>query len=212
MMASSGAATMAVSKIAPVVLSPPIRHIATLHLNGLSDLLFTLPALHTLREEFPGAQISAVVRPELAALLEDSPLVNDLLLRPKGGVSAQAAMMAKLAATHFDIALSFSQSRQCSLLAFSTRAPVRVGYQGAKMEALLSHHVVENGPFSIDAALDLVRALGCAPRQLDYGDLLQISPSHSAAMQVLLDAKGVQGEICFGECQRRTRTRQTHYS
>ncbi len=186
---------MAVSKAAPVVLCPPIRHIATLHLNGLSELLFTLPALYTLREEFPDAQICSVVRPGLAALLEDSPYINELLLRPKGGMSGQAALMAKLATTHFDIALSFSQSRQCSLLAFSTRAPVRVGYQGAKMEALLSHHVVENGPFSIDNALDLVRALGCAPRQLDYGGLLQISPAHGKAVQVLLDEKGVQGEF-----------------
>lgn len=195
MMAASGAAAMTVSKVAPVVLCPPIRHIATLHLNGLSELLFTLPALYTLREEFPDAQICAIVRPGLAALLEDSPYINELLSRPKGGMSAQAALMARLAATHFDIALSFSQSRQCSLLAFATRAPVRVGYQGAKMDALLSHHVVEEGPFSIDSALNLVRALGCAPRQLDYGGLLQISPAHGKAMQLLLDEKGVPGEF-----------------
>ncbi len=195
MLAAGGAAAIAVSKATPITLSPPIRRIATLHLNGLSDLLFTLPALHALREEFPGAQICSVVRPGLAALLEDSPLINELLLRPKGGVSAQAAVMAKLASTHFDIALSFSQSRQCSLLAFATRAPVRVGFQGAKMEALLSHHVVEDGPFSINSALNLVRALGCAPRQLDYGSLLQISPAHGKAMQLLLDERGVSGEF-----------------
>lgn len=193
MVAAGGTAAMAVSQATPVVLSPPIRRIATLHLNGLCDLLFTLPALHTLREEFPDAQICSIVRPGLAALLEDSPLINELLLRPKGGVSTQAALMAKLASTHFDIALSFSQSRQCSLLAFATRAPVRIGFQGAKMEALLSHHVVEEGPFSIDSALNLVRALGCAPRQLDYGGLLQISPAHSRALQVLLEEKHING-------------------
>jgi ADP-heptose:LPS heptosyltransferase len=193
MVAAGNTAAMAVSHAAPVVLSPPIRRIATLHLNGLCDLLFTLPALHTLREEFPDAQICSIVRPGLAALLEDSPLINELLLRPKGGVSTQAALMAKLASTHFDIAVSFSQSRQCSLLAFATRAPIRVGFQGAKMEALLSHHVVEEGPFSIDSALNLVRALGCAPRQLDYGGLLQISPAHGLAVQVLLEEKGING-------------------
>ena len=201
---------MAVSHAMPVVLSPPIRRIATLHLNGLSDLLFTLPALHALREEFPDAQISSIVRPGLAALLEDSPLINELLLRPKGGVSTQAALMAKLASTHFDIAVSFSQSRQCSLLSFATRAPVRVGFQGAKMEALFSHLVVEEGPFSIDSALNLVRALGCAPRQLDYGGLLQISPAQSLAMQVLLEEKGISGAFVLanvsGERGREKRT------
>jgi ADP-heptose:LPS heptosyltransferase len=63
------------------------------------------------------------------------------------------------------------------------------------MEALLSHHVVEDGPFSINSALNIVRALGCSPRQLDYGGLLQISPAHGKAMQVLLDEKGVQGDF-----------------
>ena len=193
MVAAGGAAAMAVSHAAPVVLSPPIRRIATFHLNGLSDLLFTLPALHSLREEFPEAQICSIVRPGLAALLENSPLINELLLRPKGGVSTQAALMAKLASTHFDIAVSFSQSRQCSLLAFATRAPIRVGFQGAKMEALFSHLVMEEGPLSIESALNLVRALGCAPRQLNYGGLLQISPAHSRAVQVLLEEKGISG-------------------
>jgi ADP-heptose:LPS heptosyltransferase len=193
MMAAGSVAELSAASTLPVVLSPPIRRIATFHLNSLADLLFTLPALHTLREAFPEAQISTVVRPGLAALLEDSPLVNELLLRPKGGLSAQAALMARLASGHFDIAVSFSRSRQCSLLAFATRAPVRIGFQGAKMEALLSHQVVNEGPFCVDAALDLMRALGLAPRRLDYGGLLQTALSHSLAVDEILEKNGISG-------------------
>lgn len=193
MLAASRAAELSVAGTLPIVLSPPIRRIATFHLNGLDDLLFSLPALYSLRETFPDAQILTVVRSGLATLLEDSPLVNELLLRPKGGVSAQAALMARLASGHFDIALSFSQSRQCSLLAFATRASVRVGFHGSKMDALLTHQVAPDGPFSIDAALDLIRALGCAPRRLDYGGLLQISPAHSIGVDALLQQKKIDG-------------------
>ncbi len=200
MMAGSAAATFAVSSAAPVVLCPPIRRIATFHLNSLSDFLFSLPALHALREGFPGAHICAVLRPGLAALLEGSPLVNEILLRPKGGVSAQAALMARLTTHHFDIALAFSQSRQCSLLAFSTRAPVRLGYQGAKMDALLTHHIVCDGPFSMEAALDFVRALGCPARQYDYCGLVQPSPADAKTADALLEARGIGGEFLLAAC------------
>lgn len=200
MMAASAAATFAVSSAAPVVLCPPIRRIATFHLNSLSDLLFSLPALHSLREGFPGAHICAVLRPGLAALLENSPLVDEILLRPKGGVSAQAALMARLTTHHFDIALAFSQSRQCSLLAFSTRAPVRLGYQGAKMDALLTHHIAPDGPFTIEGALDFVRALGCPVHQYDYCGLVQPSPMDNKAADALLEARGMSGEFLLAAC------------
>ena len=192
-MLAAGAAELAVAGPLPVVLCPPIRRIVTFHHNGLCELLFTLPALHTLREAFPDAQICTVVRPGLAALLDDSPLVSELLTRPKGGLSEQATLMARLAAGHCDIALSFSPSRQCSLLAFATRAPVRIGYHGAKMESLLTHHVMPDGPFTIEAGLDLVRALGVAPRQLDYGGLLQLAPEHSFSVNTMLHQQRIEG-------------------
>ena len=200
---TAGAAALSVAgaaSAANIVLCPPINRIATFHLNSLSDLLFSLPALHALREGFPGAQISAVLRPGLAALLEDSPLVDELLLRPKGGLSTQAALMARLAAHHFDIALAFSQSRQVSLLAFATRAPVRLGYQGAKMEALLTHHIVQDGPFTMEGALDFVRALGCPVQKYDYCGLVYPSPAQNRAADDLLEAQGIQGEFLIAAC------------
>jgi ADP-heptose:LPS heptosyltransferase len=200
--ATAGAAALSVTSAsaASIALCPPIRRIATFHLNSLSDLLFSLPALHALREGFPSAHISAVLRPGLAALLEDSPLINEVLPRPKGGVSTQAALMARLAAHHFDIALAFSQSRQVSLLAFATRAPVRLGYQGAKMEALLTHHIAQEGPFTVDAALQFVRALGCPVQQYDYCGLIQPLPSATKVADALLEANQISGDFILAVC------------
>jgi hypothetical protein len=47
------AATANVVIASTVSMSVPVRRIVTFHLNDLSSLLFTLPALHALRESFP---------------------------------------------------------------------------------------------------------------------------------------------------------------
>ena len=181
-------------------LSVPVRRVVTFHLNGLSDLLFTLPALAALRESLPGATITSVVRPSLAPVLEQAPYVDEVWERPKGGLSAQASLMARLHAHHFDIAVLFSQSRNMALLAWSSGAPVRVGYVGSKMEALLTHRVPREGPPRIALHLELVRELGCKTPHLDYSNLLHTGVAATVRAQKLLDEAGIDEPFVLLGC------------
>ena len=122
-------------------LSVPVRRIVTFHLSSLTDLIWTLPALSAMRDSFPGAHITSVARPPLTALLRATASVDEVLSRPRGGLSSQAGLMARLHGAHFDIAVAFSPSRNTTLLAWSTGAAIRAGYEGAKMDALLTHRV-----------------------------------------------------------------------
>lgn len=207
-----GGKVIAVGKAAAVALAPgvaaanitlvtPVLRIATFHMNGLGDLLFTLPALLALRETFPGASICAVVRPALAPLLQDSPFVDEILLRPKGGLSSQASLMAKLHARHIDLAIAFSGSRNTTLLIWATRAAVRAGYADARMEALLTHLVPKVDPPTIEAHLDLVRGIGCAPCKYDYGGLVHISPPAAQKAKSLLLEQGITGPFIIVACE-----------
>jgi hypothetical protein len=184
----------------PASLSVPVRRIATFHLNGLGDLMFTLPALHALREGFPGATITAVVRPGLIPLLEKSPLVDEVLARPKGGLSAQAVLMSKLASRHFDMAITFSQSRQSVLLALATRAALRLGFEGRQNGFAASPTVCqrEGIPYTIESHLGLVRALGIKPRQHDYLDLLLVDPGLLPESRCPAGGNWCFGAICAG--------------
>ena len=186
------AAAMPATLTASVDLAVPVRHIVTFHLGGLSDLLFTLPSLLALRETFEGAMIYAVVRPELAPLLEGAALVDEILLRPRGGISAQAALMVKLRAHHMDIAVAFSPSRNTTLLAWSSGATVRIGLSTAHMEPLLTHAVLQEGVATVETYLDLVRVLGCQTRQYDYCNLLRIAPPYWQQADALLAEHGVE--------------------
>jgi lipopolysaccharide heptosyltransferase II len=183
-----------------VCLSVPVRRVVTFHLNGLSDLLFTLPALAALRESLPGAAITSVVRPSLAPILEAVPYVDEVWARPKGGLSAQASLMARLHAHHFDIAVVFSQSRNMALLAWSSGASVRAGYVGSKMETLLTHRVPREGPSRIALHLELVRELGCKIPHLDYGGLLHPGTQAQKNAQTLLDEAGIDEPFILVSC------------
>jgi ADP-heptose:LPS heptosyltransferase len=199
----------AVSKSCNATLSVPVRRIVTFHLNDLSGLLFTLPALQSLRQGFPGARITAVMRPSLAALMEDSPFIDEILLRPKGGISKQTALMLQLRQRHFDIALAFSPSRTSVMLAWSSGAATRVGLGSAKMEALLTNRVLDEGPATIETYLDMVRSIGCNARGCEYRGLLQVAPSQSLAAARLLKQHRVDGPFIAAAPQLTVRRRDS---
>ena len=65
----------------PPVSSP--RRILAIKLADLGDVLNITPALRALRHTFPSAQLDVLVNPHTAAVLHDSPLVDEVVLFPK---------------------------------------------------------------------------------------------------------------------------------
>jgi ADP-heptose:LPS heptosyltransferase len=96
------------------------------------------------------------------------------LLRAKGGLSEADRAHVATAPAHFDMALAFSPSRTSVMLAWSSGSATRVGLNSAKMEALLTHRVLDEGPATIETYLNMVRAVGCNARGSDYRGLLQV--------------------------------------
>jgi ADP-heptose:LPS heptosyltransferase len=183
-----------------IELSPPIRRIVTIHSGSLRELLLALPTVRAVRDHFDGAHLTGVVREGLTPLLRASNLFDEVLARPEGGLSAHAHLMAKLRVQHCDIALTFSTSRNGTLLAFSSGAGVRVGFDGAKMDALLTHRIAReeadsNELFCIDDYLDLARALGCSPRCQDYCQLLRPQIEDETSVRDWLRERGVDGDF-----------------
>jgi ADP-heptose:LPS heptosyltransferase len=190
-----------------IVLCAPVRRIVTVHSGSLRELLFALPALRALRETFEGARLVAVVREGLAPLLRSCSLVDEVVARPEGGLSSQAQLMAKLHAQHCDVVVAFSTSRNGVLLAWSSGASVRLGFDGAKMDALLTHRVARdtstrdlgtretNAPLTIEEYLDLARALGCAPRCHDYTQSIRPSVAKEREVTTWLERRDIKKEF-----------------
>lgn len=155
-------------------IATPVTRIATFHSGSLSALVASLPALLALRESFPGAHISCFARAPHVGLLAHFRACDEAHARPGGGVAGQAALMARLHAGEFDLAVSFSSGANAMLLLWSTRAPQRVGFVPSPFEAFLTHRARGRGPLDARSALDLVAQVGAAPRGERVSDALEV--------------------------------------
>ncbi len=172
----------------------PMR-IVTFHMDQLGDLLFSLPALNALRQTFPDSsgRIVGVVRPPLAPLLESTGLVDSVLRRAQGW-SERKKLLFQLRQERFDVAVCFSQSRECILLPWAARVPRRVGFAGAHFARLLTERVPLEGPPSLAGNLELARRLGCATPKQDYVGLLRVAKDQREEARRLLRGAGWDGE------------------
>ena len=165
--------------------------IVCFHLNQIGDLAFSLPALKCVRDGFPGARITSVVRPPAKELLECTGLADEVLVR-SGGLNLRKIRLAReLACRGFDLAVVFSQSAECALLAYLTRAPRRIGFVNTSFGWLLSERVAFRHPPSTENNLRLIEAAGCAITKMDYVGLLKPSPAMIERGERVLAENGI---------------------
>lgn len=101
--------------------------ICVIHLNQIGDLIFSLPLLKALRENFPRAVIHSVVKPYLQELLIDSPFVDTILLRERG-LTHQHKLLLDIRKNRYDLLISLSTSEECLTLTALSKAKVKAGF------------------------------------------------------------------------------------
>ena len=160
--------------------------------NHAGDLAMAMPALRALRGGLPGDRITAVVRRELAPLLAGCPWIDELLAHDvyrartwPGRLLRRLRLGAALRGQQRVVVLPNSWA--AVLVAFLSRAPLRVGYARRGRGWLLTRTVQaprERGRFSPVAMeryyLDLVvRGLGCP----DLGTRIELFTDPEAEKQ-----------------------------
>ena len=187
------AASARVAKLpSPVAVSAPICRIATFHSASLDGLVASLPALVALRESFPGARICSWARANVLPILENFGAVDEAHARPGGGLSSQAALMARLHAGHFDIALCFSRGSNAVMLTWATGANIRAGFVPSGFEAFLTHRLEKDGPITRGDALELAREVGARPRGTNARQYLLLPAESDARALKLARGGGIE--------------------
>ncbi len=145
--------------------------ILLVRLREIGDVVFTTPAIRALRQRFPTAHLTYIVEPAAAPIVANNPHLNDVIVAPRrGGLSglrAELALIRRLRAQRFDLAIDFHGGPRASLLTWLSGARVRIGYEVAgrawmytrrvaRPRALRARHSVENqwdllGALGIDA-------------------------------------------------------------
>ncbi|HWC60046.1 MAG TPA: glycosyltransferase family 9 protein [Verrucomicrobiae bacterium] len=139
-------------------------------LKSIGDILFTLPALHVLRENFPHLKITFLTSKEFAPVLEgfrdvDEILTIDRSLFRRGNLVHIAqeswSLMALLRQRKFSLVVDFQGYGETALITWLTRAPQRWGtvYQSSRGYAYT--HGVRRTPQIHPAADNLLLLQQC---------------------------------------------------
>jgi len=166
-------------------------NIVCFHLNQIGDLAFSLPALKCIRDSYPDAHITSVARPSGKELLECTGLVDEVLSRRGGFNSQKLGLINRLASEKYDLAIMFSQSAECALLAYLARIPKRIGFMNTSLGFLLTQKVSFQHPPSTENNLRLIEAAGCKITQGDYFGLLKPTVAQNERAEVILQSYGV---------------------
>jgi heptosyltransferase-1 len=101
--------------------------ILVVRLSSLGDVIHTLPAAALLKRSFPGSQLSWLIRPRWAPLLEANPFVDEVIPVERS-IGAAWRRMGTLRRDHYDLAIDFQGLMQSAMIAKGARAAKLVGF------------------------------------------------------------------------------------
>ncbi len=147
----------------PLTQTPP--RILVVRLGAMGDIVHALPAVASLKQSFPGAQLTWVVEPQWAALLEGNPFVNRVILLRRRDAAGLLASWRELRSATFDFAVDFQGLIKSAVVA-AAAGPKRIfGWdRGQLREAaagvFYTHRASSAAAHVVDRNLDLAAAAG----------------------------------------------------
>ena len=138
-----------------------INKILAINFGGIGDEIFFLPALISLKKEFPEAKITLALEPRSKSVKDLTDVIDDLFLidvKGKNKYFELLKLVFKARAGGFDMVVSSGGNKLISLLLLMTGIKTRYGYDtGALSEKLLTKAVPLNkNQYACDMYHDLV--------------------------------------------------------
>lgn len=166
----------------PITLPSPPRRVLVIKPSAIGDVVHALPVLNLLRRHWPGAEISWLVTPACAGLLDGHPMLHDVIRfdrkaygrswRSPKTLLALFAFARDLRRRAFDLVIDLQGLFRSGWLAAVTRAPVRVGLADAREGAGLfyTHRVPVGLPerHAIERYLCVTEVLGCGRGPVEF--------------------------------------------
>jgi len=196
--------------------------ILLVRLRLIGDVVFTTPVIRAVRRRFPAAEITYLVEPSAAPVVEHNPHLDHVLIVPhtRGWqrIKDDVRLGFALRASRFDIAIDLHGGPRSAWLTWSTQAEVRVGYDvpgrtwmythvAHRPRELRARHSVEN-QWDLLTALDPAFAGSPAPDtdrvEMTVDDATRASASHRlTSLDVPDDARIVVLHVSAGNPFRR---------
>jgi lipopolysaccharide heptosyltransferase II len=136
--------------------------------NWIGDAVISEPALAALRELFPTAEITLLVKPAIAELMRGHPALQRILVYEDPGrhvgITGKWTLAGTLRRLRFDLAILFQNAFEAALVTFLAGIPRRYGYATDGRRFLLSDPIAVPERMKIGHQiqyyLDMLRPLG----------------------------------------------------
>jgi heptosyltransferase-1 len=141
--------------------------ILVVRLGAMGDVLHALPAVASLKHNFPGSQLTWLIKPQWAPLLESNPFVDHLVLLRRDLPRGLFRMWRDLRSEEFDFAVDFQGLLQSAVLA-SAAHPERIfGFHHSQVReraaaVFYSSKIISSSAHVVDRNLDLAVAAGAS--------------------------------------------------
>jgi lipopolysaccharide heptosyltransferase II len=166
--------------------------------NWVGDSVLAIPAMKAIRNCFPDAEITLLVRPWVAGLFTSAPFIDKVWTEPKPARLADWTRMAKaIRSTGFDLGLLLPNSFESALMMFLSRVPNRIGYATDGRGWMLTNSItpVGDGRHQVDYYLDLVKTISSSTSRPSIE--IQATAEERASARSLLQKQGIPAGSAF---------------
>lgn len=107
------------------------QNILILKPSSLGDIVHALPVAVALRQSFPSASLTWLIKRQWAEVLEGNPYL-DRVLAVDFSLAGWPAIIRAVRESHFNVVLDLQGLFRSAFLAWISKAPVRVGFENAR--------------------------------------------------------------------------------
>jgi len=145
-----------------------VRKVMVRSANWVGDTVMSLPAIASLRLNFPRAEISVLAKPWVAEIFQGNRDADRVILYQSPGIHqgivGKWRLAKQLKKESFDLALLLQNAFEAALISFLAGVPRRAGYSTDGRSLLLTHPVALSSKkrrgHQVDYYLEIMRSLG----------------------------------------------------
>lgn len=168
--------------------------------NWIGDAVMTLPAVAAIRNTFPGARISILVKPWVAEIFHLCKDVDEVIVFESpgshSGVAGKLRLAKELRTRRFDAVILLQNAIEAAIISWLAGIPVRAGYNSDGRGLLLTHSVQRieaiRKVHQIEYYLEMVKSLGC--RSAEANAFLKPGQEYEILSEKLLSEHGIGRE------------------
>ena len=174
-----------------------IKRILVRSTNWIGDSIMSLPAIEQLRESFPEAHISVLLRPWVKPIFEAHPAVNEIILYDKRGIGGILRVVKEIRNRNFQMAILFQNAFEAAFISFLAGIKIRVGINKDLRGFLLTHPVRRNkNQHHTRNYLDIISAIGIKAEERD--PVLYLKQEYLFKAEKVITEYGVKGDFLVG--------------